>query len=415
MCVLGYTLFAAHEVAAAAREGADRFKSLRTDSSSTPSPPASNIAALAMKQKAYAAAGVDIDLGNQVKATLPRLLASTHRREVLGKVGGFGGLFAFNARKYRQPVLVSSVDGVGTKLKLAFAMNRHDTIGQDLVNHCVNDIAVLGAEPLFFLDYLGTGKLEPHVFADIIKGFAQACAENNCALIGGETAQMPGFYQPGEYDVSGTIVGVVERSRMLDGSKTIRSGDVVVGFASSGLHTNGYSLARKVLFEHLKLKPSSRLSELGCPTLGDELLKVHLSYGPLVQKLLRRFNWKASSAGKRIGPSAMRNVQSTAEIRAFAHITGGGFVDNIPRVLPQDCDVVIRQGSWEPLPIFQLIQARGDVSENELYQVFNMGIGMVAIVSCGKAGPVVDFARAHGHRAWRIGEVTKGTGKTRVE
>src|SRR5881396_3466781 len=191
-----------------------------------------------MKKKAYTSAGVDVDLGNKLKSTLPQLLAATHRPEVLGKVGGFGGLFALNTRKYKEPILVSSVDGVGTKLKIAFAMDRHDTIGQDLVNHCVNDIAVLGAEPLFFLDYLGTGKLEPHVFTQIIEGFARACAENNCALIGGETAQMPGFYQPGEYDVSGTIVGVVEKKRMLDG-KSIRAGDVVIGLASSGLHTNG--------------------------------------------------------------------------------------------------------------------------------------------------------------------------------
>ena len=242
-----------------------------------------------MKQKAYAAAGVDIDLGNKVKATLPQLLAATHRREVLGKVGGFGGLFALDVKKYREPILVSSVDGVGTKLKLAFALDKHDTIGADLVNHCVNDIAVLGAEPLFFLDYLGTGKLEPHVFTDIIKGFARACAENHCALIGGETAQMPGFYQKGEYDVSGTIVGVVEKSRMLDGQKTIRRGDAVIGIESSGLHTNGYSLGRKIFFEQLKLKPSSRLPGLK-GTVGEELLKEHISYGPLVQKLLKRFN-----------------------------------------------------------------------------------------------------------------------------
>src|SRR6185295_13029208 len=214
-----------------------------------------------MKQKAYARAGVDIDLGNKVKATLPRLLASTHRREVLGKVGGFGGLFQLDLKKYRQPILVSSVDGVGTKLKIAFAMDRHDTIGADLVNHCVNDIAVLGAEPLFFLDYLGTGKLQPKVFSEIIKGFAKACAENRCALIGGETAQMPGFYQEGEYDVSGTIVGVVEKSKMLDGKNT-RPGDVVIGLASSGLHTNGYSLARKIFFDEMKLKPNSYVSEL---------------------------------------------------------------------------------------------------------------------------------------------------------
>src|SRR5881398_3733357 len=227
-----------------------------------------------MTMKAYARAGVDVDLGNRVKATLPQLLASTHRREVLGKVGGFCGLFALETEKFRQPVLVSSVDGVGTKLKLAFAMDRHDTIGQDLVNHCVNDIAVLGAEPLFFLDYLGTGKLEARVFTQIIKGFAKACVENRCALIGGETAQMPGFYQPGEYDVSGTIVGVVEKSRLLDGARTVRAGDAVIGIASSGLHTNGYSLARKIFFERMKLKPTSRIAELR-NSIGDELLKVH--------------------------------------------------------------------------------------------------------------------------------------------
>jgi phosphoribosylformylglycinamidine cyclo-ligase len=241
-----------------------------------------------MKQKAYGRAGVDIDLGNQVKSTLPRLLAATHRPEVLGKVGGFGGLFALDLRKYRQPVLVSSVDGVGTKLKVSFALNRHDTIGQDLVNHCVNDIAVLGAEPLFFLDYLGTGKLEARVFTQILRGFAKACAQNGCALIGGETAQMPGFYAPGENDVSGTIVGVVEKSRILDGKST-RPGDVVLGIASSGLHTNGYSLARKIFFEKLKWKPSRHVRELR-NTIGDELLKIHVSYGPLVQRVLGKFN-----------------------------------------------------------------------------------------------------------------------------
>src|SRR4051812_33053791 len=244
-----------------------------------------------MKTKAYAQAGVDIDLGNRVKATLPGLLKSTHRREVLGKVGGFGGLFALDIKKFKQPVLVSSVDGVGTKLKIAFAMDRHDTIGQDLVNHCVNDIAVLGAEPLFFLDYLGTGKLEPKVFTEIVRGFAKACSENNCSLIGGETAQMPGFYQAGEYDVSGTVVGVVEKSKILNGQKTVKRGDVVLGITSSGLHTNGYSLARKIFFEQLKLKPSSFVPELK-NRIGDELLKVHVSYGPLVQSLLKRFNSK---------------------------------------------------------------------------------------------------------------------------
>jgi len=361
-----------------------------------------------MKPKAYAAAGVDIDLGNKVKATLPQLLASTHRREVLGKVGGFGGLFALDTRKYRNPVLVSSVDGVGTKLKIAFAMDRHDTIGQDLVNHCVNDIAVLGAEPLFFLDYIGTGKLESHVFTEIIKGFAKACAENHCALIGGETAQMPGFYQPGEYDLSGTIVGVVERSRMLDGTKRIRSGDAVIGIASSGLHTNGYSLARRIFFEQMKLKPASRLPELS-NTLGDELLKVHLSYGPLVQVLLKRFNPK-----REIRNSQLETRHAPSMIRAFAHITGGGFIDNIPRVLPKTCDVVIRKGSWDLPPIFRLLQANGGVGEEELYQVFNMGIGMVAVVASERAHAILRFINGEGHNAWFIGEVIKGNGRARV-
>ena len=348
-----------------------------------------------MEQKAYARAGVDIDLGNRVKATLPQLLASTHRREVLGKVGGFGGLFALDTRKYKQPILVSSVDGVGTKLKIAFAMDRHDTIGQDLVNHCVNDIAVLGAEPLFFLDYLGTGKLEPHVFTDVIKGFAKACAENNCALIGGETAQMPGFYQAGEYDVSGTIVGVVEKNRMLDG-KTIKRGDAVIGIVSSGLHTNGYSLGRKIFFEQMGLKPTDRVPELN-NTVGDELLKVHVSYGPLVQKLLKKFNLRA-----------------TRTVKGLAHITGGGFIDNIPRVLPKNCDVVIRKNSWDMLPIFRLLQKNGGVDEQELYQVFNMGIGMVVIADAAKADAVLRFIKAQKHPAWIIGEVTKGTGKSHV-
>jgi len=353
-----------------------------------------------VKQKAYARAGVDIDLGNRVKAALPQLLEATHRREVLGKVGGFGGLFALDTKKYKQPVLVSSVDGVGTKLKLAFALDRHDTVGQDLVNHCVNDIAVLGAEALFFLDYLGTGKLEPRVFTEIIKGFAKACAENNCALIGGETAQLPGFYQPGEYDVSGTIVGVVEKSRILDG-KSIRPGDAVIGIASSGLHTNGYSLARKIFFEQMKFKPTSRVAELG-NTIGDELLKVHVSYGPLVQGMLKRFNSKPET----------RNSKPT--IRALAHITGGGFIENIPRVLPKNCDVVIRKGSWDLLPIFQIIATKGGVSEAELYQVFNMGIGMTVIVAGDKADAALRFIRAQRQQAWVIGEVVKGNGATRL-
>jgi phosphoribosylformylglycinamidine cyclo-ligase len=363
-----------------------------------------------MKKNAYARAGVDIELGNRVKATLPQLLASTHRPEVLGKVGGFGGLFALDTRKYRQPVLVSSVDGVGTKLKIAFAMDRHDTIGQDLVNHCVNDIAVLGAEPLFFLDYLGTGKLQPRVFNQILGGFAQACAENHCALIGGETAQMPGFYRQGEYDVSGTIVGVVERSRMLDGS-AVRPGDAVLGLASSGLHTNGYSLARKILFEQLKLKLSSRVAglELG---LGEELLRVHKSYGPLVQQLIRKYNAESVVRGR--NERAGRSARERAALKAMAHITGGGFIDNIPRVLPRGCDVVIHKDSWDVPPLFQLLQEKGRVAERELYQVFNMGIGMVLIVAGEKADEILGWIRRQKEKAWVIGEVIKGDRKVRI-
>ncbi len=360
-----------------------------------------------MEQKAYARAGVDIDLGDQVKAALPRLLAATHRREVLGQVGGFGGLFALDTRKYKQPVLVSSMDGVGTKLKIAFALGRHDTIGEDLVNHCVDDIAVLGAEPLFFLDYLGAGKLEPRVFTEIITGFARGCAANHCALIGGETAQMPGFYQPGEYDVSGAIVGVVERARLLDG-KAIRPGDAVIGLASSGLHTNGYSLARKIFFEQMKLTPHSRVAELG-NTIGDELLKVHVSYGPLVQKLLRKFN--RSPPG--VSPGREHRDSGPA-IKGLAHITGGGFNGNIPRVLPKNCDVIIRKGSWEIPPIFRLIQTHGGVAENELYQVFNMGIGMALIVAPDKAEAILKFIRAQKQAAWQIGEVVKGKRAARI-
>ncbi|MDX1951001.1 MAG: phosphoribosylformylglycinamidine cyclo-ligase, partial [Verrucomicrobiota bacterium] len=245
--------------------------------------------------------------------------------------------------------------------------------------------------PLFFLDYLGTGKLEPHVFKQIIKGFVKGCAENGCALIGGETAQMPGFYQPGEYDVSGTIVGVVEKSRMLDGKK-IRRGDAIIGIASSGLHTNGYSLGRQIFFEKLKMKPTDRVPELK-NSIGAELLKVHVTYGPLVQGLLKKFN-----------------VGTERVIRGLAHITGGGFVDNIPRVLPRNVNAVIRKNSWEMLPIFDLILRKGGVPEPELYQVFNMGIGMTAIVQESKAEAVLKQIKMSGHAAWIIGEVSKGSG-----
>ncbi|MCX7871671.1 MAG: phosphoribosylformylglycinamidine cyclo-ligase [Verrucomicrobiae bacterium] len=349
-----------------------------------------------MKKKAYAEAGVDIDLANKAKSKLPELLAITRRKGVLGKVGGFGGLFELDLNKYENPVLVSSVDGVGTKLKIAFAMNRHDTVGQDLVNHCVNDIAVLGAEPLFFLDYIGTGKLEEGVFQNIIKGLAMACSENNCALIGGETAQMPGFYQEGEYDISGTIVGVVEKTKILSG-KTIKPGDAIIGIASTGLHTNGYSLARKIFFDQMRLKPESKIPELE-NTVGEELLKIHVSYLDAIQKLIRKFNKEDNNV-----------------IKAFAHITGGGFIDNIPRVIPKNCNALIRKNTWEVLPIFKALQKYGNIEDAEIYQVFNMGIGMTAIVSADKADSVLKLIKSTNHKAWIIGEIIKGKGETVVQ
>jgi phosphoribosylformylglycinamidine cyclo-ligase len=335
------------------------------------------------KKKAYARAGVDVDLGNLVKQRIQARVKSTHGPEVLGKIGGFGGLFAPNFSGMREPVLVASVDGVGTKLKIAFALNRHDTVGADLVNHCVNDIAVLGARPLFFLDYIGAEKLEPRVFDQLLSGFAKACRAAGCALIGGETAQMPGMYRKGEYDLAGCIVGVVDRSKMIDGSR-IRPGDVILGLPSNGLHTNGYSLARKILFEKMRLKPSSKIDGIKLP-LGDELLRVHKNYQPLLQKI----------------PEGM--------IHGLAHITGGGLIDNLPRVLPKTCDAMIDTKSWRVPPIFDLLQRNGKVPRSEMYQVFNMGIGMVAIVSTKDAGKV-----ARQLKAKRIGRIVRGSGKTQL-
>jgi phosphoribosylformylglycinamidine cyclo-ligase len=300
------------------------------------------------KPKAYARAGVDVDLGNRLKKRIRRLVRQTHGPEVLGKIGGFGGLFSPDFSGMREPVLVASIDGVGTKLKVAFAMDRHDTVGVDLVNHCVNDIAALGARPLFFLDYIGARKLERRVFDQLIRGFSRACRAAGCALIGGETAQMPGIYRQGEYDLAGCIVGVVERAKIIDGSR-IKAGDVILGLASNGLHTNGYSLARKIFFEKLKLKPESRVAELG-NTIGDELLKVHVSYGPLVQALTGSFR-KDSVAASRESAAASTERRSAAfsrtppqRVKAFAHITGGGIPGNVVRVLPDP-----PMQSFEPL------------------------------------------------------------------
>ncbi len=336
-----------------------------------------------MKKKAYARAGVDVDLGNLVKRKIQGRVRSTHGPEVLGKIGGFGGLFAPNFSGMREPVLVASVDGVGTKLKIAFALDRHDTVGADLVNHCINDIAVLGARPLFFLDYIGAEKLEPRVFDQILRGFTKACRAGGCALIGGETAQMPGMYRRGEYDLAGCIVGVVDRARMIDGSR-IRPGDVILGLASNGLHTNGYSLARKIFFEQLRLKPNARVPGLSL-SLGEELLRTHKNYQPALAKVPR------------------------GKLKGLAHITGGGLLDNLPRVLPNDCDAVIETASWKVPAIFQLMQERGRIPREEMYQVFNMGIGMAAIISPNDAPALVKQLRAK-----VIGRVERGRGKVRL-
>jgi phosphoribosylformylglycinamidine cyclo-ligase len=335
-------------------------------------------------KKAYAAAGVDVDLGNRVKSGIQAMVKATHGPEVLGRIGGFGGLFRPNFRGMKDPVLVSSADGVGTKLKLAFMTGRHDTVGQDLVNHCVNDIAVIGARPLFFLDYIGAEKLEPAVFQQLMKGFAKACQAAKCAIVGGETAQMPGMYHPGEYDLVGTIVGVVDRPKLIDGSK-VRVGDVIIGLPSNGLHTNGYTLARSVLFDRMKLKLSSKLPGVA-KTLGDELLRVHRNYQPLLASL----------------PDGM--------IHGLAHITGGGLVDNLPRVLPKTCDAVIDTKSWKIPAIFDHIREGGGVDRTEMYQVFNMGIGMAVIVS-GK-----DSVRAQKLTKGRvIGCIERGEGVVRLD
>ena len=333
------------------------------------------------RRKAYAAAGVDVDLGNQLKRDIHRLVRTTHGPQVLGKTGGFGGLFAPNFRDMRTPVLVASVDGIGTKLKIAFAMDQHDTVGADLVNHCVNDIAVLGARPLFFLDYIGAEKLVARVFQELLRGFARACRAAKCALIGGETAQMPDVYRPGEYDLAGCIVGIVDRKDVIDGRR-IKLGDVILGLSSNGLHTNGYSLARKILFDDLRLKLSSRIPDLK-RTVGEELLRVHKNYQPLLAKVPRTM------------------------IRGLAHITGGGLVDNLPRVLPKNCDAVIETRSWRVAPIFKFIAEKGNIDRAEMYQVFNMGIGMAAIVSESDATKARKTLRAH-----VIGRIDRGTGKT---
>ena len=333
---------------------------------------------------AYASAGVDIDLGNRLKRQIQTLIKQTHGPQVLGKVGGFGGLFRANFPGMREPVLVASIDGVGTKLKVAFATDKHDTVGADLVNHCVNDIAVLGARPVFFLDYIGCERLEPRVFQQLLRGLSRACRSAGCALLGGETAQLPGMYRKGEYDLAGCIVGVVDRMKIIDGSK-ITAGNVVLGLASNGLHTNGYSLVRRILFDEMRLKPSSRLPGSAI-TVGEELLRVHKNYQPLLAKI------------------------PTGTIKGLAHSTGGGLIDNIPRILPLNCDALIQAKNWHVPRIFKILQQDGRIDVREMYQVFNMGIGMVAVIAEENAQRVMSRLKAK-----RIGHIERGSGKVRLQ
>ena len=327
----------------------------------------------------YKEAGVNIDAGNEAVRRIKTMVRQTYNQQVLGDLGSFGGLYAFPARDFREPVLVSSTDGVGTKLKVAFAMERYDTVGYDLVNHCVNDILVQGARPMFFLDYIGVGALKPETTAAVVSGLAKACQENGCVLIGGETAEMPGIYAPDEFDLAGTIVGVVERDLLITGA-AIQPGDLVLGLASLGLHTNGYSLARKICFEQVGLKPDSKVSGLK-DTIGVELLAPHRSYFNDVYPLV---------TGKLV--------------QGLAHITGGGFYDNIPRILPEGCGVEITKGTWPVLPIFEFLQREARIPDEQAYRVFNMGIGMVII--CRPEN--LEKVKAQVPESYLIGKVVKG-------
>jgi phosphoribosylformylglycinamidine cyclo-ligase len=327
----------------------------------------------------YRQSGVDIEAGNEVVRRIRRMARATFTPQVLSDIGSFGGLFGLDVTRYRQPVLVASADGVGTKLKVTFMTGRHDTIGADLVNHCVNDILVQGAEPLFFLDYLATGALAPDIAEQIVSGVARGCRENGCALLGGETAEMPGFYAAGEYDIAGFIVGAVDRERVIDGSR-VCVGDVLVGLPSSGLHTNGYSLARRIVFDALGLSVAAHVDELG-GSVGDALLAPHRSYLPVIRPLL---------------PSGA--------IKAMAHITGGGITDNLPRVLRDGTRALIDTRTWTVPPIFQWLQRSGRVSVDEMRRTFNMGVGIVLIVAQADASAVL----ARLGEGWILGEIVTG-------
>ena len=333
----------------------------------------------------YADAGVDIDRANRTKQRIKYLAHKTFSRSVLSDIGSFGGLFALSP-KYQEPVLVSSVDGVGTKLKVAFEMNLHHTVGADLVNHCVNDIAVQGAAPLFFMDYLATGKLQPEVAEKVVTGIAEACKANGCALIGGETAEMPGFYPEGEYDLAGFIVGIADRERILTG-KNVQPGDVLLGLASNGLHTNGFSLARKLLFEVARYTPETYVSEMK-NKVGNELMRTHKSYWPVVKKLL-----------------------DGGLLSAMAHITGGGMTENLPRVLPRGTAAVVEVNSWPVPPVFEHLQKLGNIPQAEMFRTFNMGVGMVLVLPASHFKKVQTVLERVGEKAYTIGRIVKGDRK----
>jgi phosphoribosylformylglycinamidine cyclo-ligase len=334
------------------------------------------------KGLSYRDAGVDIDAANRAKGGIADLLRATRTPDTLSDLGSFGGLYRVPAG-LRQPVLVASTDGVGTKLKLAFLTGRHDTVGEDLVNHCVNDILVQGARPLFFLDYIGMGRLEPGTVEQLVGGIARGCSRNGCALLGGETAEMPDFYAPGEYDLAGTIVGAVEEERILDGSE-IREGDLLLGLAASGLHTNGYSLARRVVFDRMGLSPEDPFPEEE-GSVADVLLRVHRSYRAALLPLLEE-----------------------GVIRGLAHITGGGLLENLPRVLPTGLAARIDTASWEIPAVFRVLQREGGIARDEMFRAFNMGVGMVAVVDRTNAGAVLERLTAAGERAWVAGEIVSG-------
>lgn len=343
-----------------------------------------------MEKMTYRDAGVDIDAGNESVSLIKDSVRATYRPEVLGDLGGFGGLFALRAQDYREPVLVSGTDGVGTKLRLAFLLNRHDTIGQDAVAMCVNDILVQGAEPLFFLDYLAVGKLEPTQVADVVSGVARACKESGCALIGGETAEMAGFYPVGEYDIAGFAVGVVERERLITSAR-VKAGDVLLGLPSSGVHSNGYSLVRKIVFEHKGFCGDEYMEELG-RSIGEELLTPTRLYPQVCLPLIRDF-----------------------DLHGMVHITGGGFYENIPRALPDGMGAEVDAAAWEMPAVFRLLQEWGNVDWAEMYRTFNMGIGMVLIASEEEAARIEAHLGAQHETVFRIGRVIEGAHEVTIK